>query len=248
MENDKTYIIAGSGNVAWHLARWLTMHNRNTMICARNAVEAGKIAEVFSIETVSQITDSPGMVVLYALRDDCIAAESTRHNLQKATEIHLSGSLSIDALHTKSRGVIWPVASLVKGEAVSFEKVKWVMQGKLDWQSILPFTTFAEVFSDEDRRKKHLAAVVLNNFVYHLGVLVKAYLDGEELNTFSFLMEQTIEKLKISGDANLQTGPARRGDMQTVKVHLQELEKHPQLREIYQLMSSLIAEAHEQKL
>ena len=245
---NKTHIIIGSGNLAWHFARWLTLHNRKTMIIARNETEAQKIANAFSIELISAIDDTADTIVLYALRDDCIAAESARHNFKNATEVHFSGSLSIDALQAKNKGVVWPVATLVKGEVVDFEKVKWVMQGKLDWLNILPFTTFAEVFSDEDRRKKHLVAVVLNNFVYHLGVLVKEYQREETLDIFSFLMEQTIDKIKASADAGLQTGPARRGDVQTVQAHLKELENHPQLRKIYQLMSSLIAEVHEQKL
>ncbi|MFN3940561.1 MAG: DUF2520 domain-containing protein, partial [Chitinophagales bacterium] len=54
------------------------------------------------------------------------------------------------------------------------------------------------------------------------------------------LMEETLLKVKGNTPSEMQTGPARRGDIHTMQSHLQLLKKYPELSEAYSVLSKLI--------
>ena len=55
-------------------------------------------------------------------------------------------------------------------------------------------------------------------------------------------MEETIAKAIQDSPARMQTGPAIRGDQETIDRHLRLLEKHPEWQAIYRLVSQDIKE------
>ncbi len=242
----RNYLILGTGNVAWHLAH--ALKDADTAIWGRDAAEAQRLAEEVGIDWLASIEgqDNAQTTIFYALNDDAIGVLSKALQLKNATEVHLSGSLPLKALSAPKRMVMWPVCSLVKGAAVDMQRVPWVVQG--DWVDHLPPFSLVEVNDDQARAKYHLAAVVLNNFVHHLGVLTKDMLGKVPRDLFDVLLQQTINNMFLDNDLDKQTGPARRGDVSTIHRHLHLLENHPALRDVYQQFSSQIAQRYEHEL
>ncbi|HEX4956878.1 MAG TPA: DUF2520 domain-containing protein, partial [Lacibacter sp.] len=54
------------------------------------------------------------------------------------------------------------------------------------------------------------------------------------------LIMETAERLKAETARQLQTGPARRGDEQTMQKHLQLLNNEPELQDLYKTISNSI--------
>jgi predicted short-subunit dehydrogenase-like oxidoreductase (DUF2520 family) len=96
--------------------------------------------------------------------------------------------------------------------------------------------------SESDRKQLHLAAVFVNNFVnelYQIGaeILTEKRLPFELLLP---LIQETAAKVQGHDPAEMQTGPALRGDRATIERHLDMLEEHPEWRELYGMMTGLI--------
>lgn len=88
----------------------------------------------------------------------------------------------------------------------------------------------------------HLAAVFCNNFSNHLITICKKYCEDESLD-FSLLqplMKETFYRLENMNAEELQTGPAIRGDEETMMKHLYLLKSYPEMRKVYQLLSESI--------
>jgi predicted short-subunit dehydrogenase-like oxidoreductase (DUF2520 family) len=98
------------------------------------------------------------------------------------------------------------------------------------------------IANDETRLHYHLAAVIVSNFTNHLYALAKQYADKNEID-FKVLMpliEEIVRRLHHYEPEKMQTGPAARGDKNTIKKHLALLEQFPQLRDVYAVLSESI--------
>ncbi|NJN34896.1 MAG: DUF2520 domain-containing protein [Saprospiraceae bacterium] len=87
----------------------------------------------------------------------------------------------------------------------------------------------------------HIAAVFVNNFTNHL---FKIGHDIIEENGFPFevlkpLIAETVKKISFHNPADVQTGPAQRGDKNTIEKHLNFLEK-TEYSEIYTVLTKKI--------
>jgi succinylglutamate desuccinylase len=58
------------------------------------------------------------------------------------------------------------------------------------------------------------------------------------------MMEQTVNRIHVGKPADFQTGPAIRGDEQTMQKHLALLEGMPGAQDLYSQLSSAIAAYH----
>jgi predicted short-subunit dehydrogenase-like oxidoreductase (DUF2520 family) len=86
----------------------------------------------------------------------------------------------------------------------------------------------------------HVAAVFANNFSNHMYTLAEKILKKE---TISFgllrpLIRSTAENVQYRSPSEVQTGPAKRGDEEILKAHLEILKDDPELKTIYELMTS----------
>jgi predicted short-subunit dehydrogenase-like oxidoreductase (DUF2520 family) len=96
--------------------------------------------------------------------------------------------------------------------------------------------------NSEQRSQLHLAAVFVNNFTNHLYHLAESYLTekGLDFELLKPLILETARKGIESSPAAIQTGPARRGDEATLKMHEHRLEEDLQMLEIYKLITKQI--------
>jgi predicted short-subunit dehydrogenase-like oxidoreductase (DUF2520 family) len=98
---------------------------------------------------------------------------------------------------------------------------------------------------DDARLKLHAAAVIVSNFTNHLYALAEDYCKKEGLDFRQLLplIEETALRIKEISPKQAQTGPAIRFDTETIQKHLELLKNHPQLKNIYLLMTESIQQA-----
>ncbi|TVQ77897.1 MAG: DUF2520 domain-containing protein [Flavobacteriales bacterium] len=235
-------LVLGTGNLAWNILSWTQNVDYRVRIWGRNSQERDRLAQEWGTEISETVEDKPGQIVIYALRDDVIAEMSSSLCLKYSAEVHLSGSLPLESLQAAKRGVCWPVASLRKGKALDLSLIPWVVQGDVE----LPFVSnFKKIESDIERKKLHLSAVFFNNFVYFLGKQMEDF-NAQDIDLLDFIKYQTIENLQTSAD--LQTGPASRGDLVSIEQHRDLLLESENLKAIYELFTQLIAKKYGHEL
>ncbi|HEY0899012.1 MAG TPA: DUF2520 domain-containing protein, partial [Sphingobacteriaceae bacterium] len=103
------------------------------------------------------------------------------------------------------------------------------------------------VFMDSvQRRALHVAAVFACNFTNHLYALASGILQKNELDfdLLRPLIRETAEKVQTFLPEEVQTGPAVRGDQQTMNKHLELLQDNPELLELYRKLSQSIVNLH----
>jgi predicted short-subunit dehydrogenase-like oxidoreductase (DUF2520 family) len=95
---------------------------------------------------------------------------------------------------------------------------------------------------DESRLKLHVAAVIVGNFTNHLYALTEEYCRKESLDFKQLLplIWETASRIKDIPPKQAQTGPALRHDAETIHKHLELLKNHPQLKNIYVLLTESI--------
>jgi predicted short-subunit dehydrogenase-like oxidoreductase (DUF2520 family) len=100
---------------------------------------------------------------------------------------------------------------------------------------------------DNERLKLHVAAVVVSNFVNHLYALAENYCTKEGLDFTQLLplIEETALSKKSISASKAQTGPALRHDTETLQKHIEILKDHPQLKNIYILLTESIQQMTE---
>ena len=96
--------------------------------------------------------------------------------------------------------------------------------------------------NDAQRAQLHVAAVFANNFANHCFAIAERLLEEENLpfEMLHPLMEETLAKALQDSPARMQTGPALRGDDDTLNRHLALLQKHPAWQELYTRLSDSI--------
>ena len=60
-------------------------------------------------------------------------------------------------------------------------------------------------------------------------------------------MKETVARLQTQSPQNVMTGPAVRKDENTIEKHLQILQKYPEIKNLYQLLTEKIQQDFTQK-
>lgn len=245
-------VIIGSGNVAYHLGFALSFTKHKVVqVIGRNKKQTHIIANINLSKAAFSFTQiSDADIYIIAVDDDSISGIVSKLNANDKIVVHTSGATSIDVLKSKFKncGVLYPLQSINKNFKVSFRTTPFCIEAsnKKTERQIIEFT---KSLSDKivrtnsaQRLKLHLAAVLVNNFTNHLyseayDLLVKSKLDFKLLLP---LIENTIEKIKLSNPNEVQTGPAKRKDIGTIRKHLKLLSKDPGLKKLYSLITSEI--------
>ena len=96
--------------------------------------------------------------------------------------------------------------------------------------------------NDNQRAVLHVAAVFANNFTNHCFALAEKILEEADLpfEMLHPLMEETLAKALQDSPAKMQTGPAMRGDEETIRRHLSLLSQHPEWQALYANLSQSI--------
>lgn len=255
MNNIANISLVGAGNVAFHLGHALEASGMQILeVYARKESSGVELAESLSsdisIKKDLDFSESKADLVVQCVSDDAIAAIAKKLKLPPAgTVIHTSGAIGIEVLKAHSSyGVLYPLQTFSRHRNVDFSEVPILIEAS-DFTTRSRLLAMAHEISDhvryvssEDRKRIHLAAVFANNFTNHLLKLSFDQLSELDIDKTLLrpLVMETVLKVFEDGPQASQTGPARRGDINTIDTHIELLSDHPDKQALYQLISDQI--------
>ena len=243
--------LVGYGNLGWHLLQRLQLSiDLKLELCSRSEkVEENGIVSVDSIKELSEDLN----VVILSVNDQSISAataELPKALKKNALVLHTSGATSMDALdEVNSPGVIYPLLSFKKGVVVDWEHCP-VFYTAADQEDETLLKKFAGYLSpkvvpitDDERLQLHAAAVWANNFANFMMVQAEDFLTDHnlEFDHLTPLIRQHLRKLNVFKPSEIQTGPAVRNDLNTMRRHI-DLYENEKDRQLYLEISKLIQE------
>ncbi len=251
-------VLLGSGNVATHLFK------------ALSAAEGIRVKQVYNhsedsleffrgkTEVTTNISElAPADVYLMALKDDVIPEIASKLEDRDGLVVHTSGSVSIDALKDcRRRGVFYPLQTFSKDKEVNYCTIPFCLEANTaeDLQILKQLADKISgksyEISSEQRKKLHLSAVFVCNFVNHLYAVGEQICQKSDIpfEILQPLIKETANKVQHASPAKVQTGPAIRNDRSTINAHLQLLDASEENRDIYNILTSAIQTFHGKKL
>ncbi|MBK6265925.1 DUF2520 domain-containing protein [Marivirga sp. S37H4] len=251
----------GAGNVAWHLAPALENAGHYVKeVYSKTGDSATKlIGNLYdaALKENLDFTDSPSQIFILAIPDDAIKAVVKEIVLPEQSILaHTSGSKGIDELTyaaASANGVFYPLQTFSKVRKVSFDNIPFFIEsdheqaGKILTSLAKSISKSVQIVSSEQRAQMHLAAVFACNFTNHLMSISEDLLKDAKLDfgLLRPLIAETIEKSINLSPKNAQTGPAKRGDVETLDKHMEMLSGNESLQEIYRMISQHILDSYQ---
>jgi predicted short-subunit dehydrogenase-like oxidoreductase (DUF2520 family) len=252
-------VIIGSGNTATVLGGMIRQAGHEIVqVVSRTAEHASRLAAELQCPYAEHWADTRRDAGLYlvALADTAFGALGQELSLPGRLVVHTAGAVAKTALLTVSEhsGVMYPLQSLRK-EVRPYPEVPLLVDANRE-EDLLRITDFARTISrqvqpadDVTRLKLHLAAVMVNNFTNHLYALADDFCRREKID-FSLLLpliRETAERISYFPPADMQTGPAVRGDQVTIRMHQQLIDKYKDIKELYDIFTHQLEHGYPQK-
>lgn len=251
--------IAGSGNVATHLA--LGLHAAGCEIVAvagRTPAHAAELASKTGaplsggFDILRQYTGRADAVIV-SLGDNAFSEISTLlPDFGNTPVFHTSGTIPMEALApaTRNYGIIYPLQTFSKDVEVDLARVPFFTEGR-DNATLALADKIAGMLSPKvahadaaHRRVLHIAGVLSCNFPNYLWECVENLLAkaGYGLDVVEPLVRATVDKAFAVGPHASQTGPARRGDLDVIHSHARALGEP--MDSVYLALSEMIMDSH----
>jgi predicted short-subunit dehydrogenase-like oxidoreductase (DUF2520 family) len=255
----KSFVMIGTGNLAFHLTRVLIKSGlKLKQVVGKTKNSTKKFANLFKSNYSCNINevDSSADVYFFCVPDDQIKKLVSKLSLKNKLLIHCSGSVHMNVLKNASTdyGVMYPLYTFSTSDNdLKFEYVPFFIEGSSEKvlneikNLALLLCKKVKSLNSIQRKKLHLAAVMSSNFTNYLLDLTSQYLKKEkvgELDDLMPLIEKTVSKAKKYPPNKVQTGPAARGDLKTINEHIALLKNYPPHKEIYKLFSKSILQSH----
>ncbi len=246
-------VIIGAGNVSWHIARRLKQADYIVQVYGRNPEDGADFTDISFVSDIHQLDRKADCYIL-GIKDAAVVevAASLPFKLRRQQLLlHTSGTLSSEVLkpYAQFYGVLWPIMSLKKNHEVTYpERIPYVVtassqEAEYMLTKLAAHLTHTLSYADDlQRQKMHLMAVVTNNFTNHLFTLAHRYcIDNQiDFNRFNPIIVETVNRIQGEDPAALQTGPAVRGDHDTINRHLAMLNSDDALSKLYRDFSESI--------
>ena len=249
--------LIGTGNVATALAREIRKHELLTLVKLIGRDQNKLPKDLISVPFSNQFNALHSCdMILIAVSDHSIQEVSNQLPLTDAVVAHTSGASSMDLLSNhKHRGVFYPLQTFSKQQPLTWSEIPILWEGnkklvdeKLETLSQL-LSPLAVQSDEKQRLSMHLAAVVVNNFTNHLYAEAHRFCKSKQLNfeLLTPLIEETTRKIKQLDPRESQTGPASRGDMQTIQRH-KAVPMTEELSDIYSLFTSQLLKQYNENI
>ena len=225
-----TVYIVGKGNVGHHIFAGLKEH-----------------LDVQFLER-GQVNVPDAAVVIVAVPDQW-TLEVCAGFAPEVLVVHTAGAVEMP--EGGRRGVFYPLYSFTKDVALNWAEVPLLLESSVE-EDLQVLEGLAHLLTDKvyhistaQREKLHVAAVKVNNFTNHLYTLAFDYAEdhGVPVEVLYPIMRQGPEKAIELGPHHAQTGPAKRGDWNTIEKHLAHL-SNEEAKVLYKLLSESIANWH----
>ncbi len=248
-------VIIGTGNAATVFGRLFQSRGHNVVqVYGRNILKAEALAEELKAKPVADLSSLTKNADLYliAVSDKAVAEIVAQLDINDHLVVHTTASLSKHVLKEVSRsyGVLYPLQSLRK-EMNIHTPIPLLIDGNKE-ETTVEIENIASGLSstvvradDQTRMKMHVAAVFSCNFTNYMYLQSAAFCEKEGIN-FSLLqplIEETATRLQEFHPSEVFTGPAVRGDRETINKHLGLLEAYPELHEMYRSLTEKIIES-----
>jgi len=250
--NLQTVVLIGSGNVAGHLAKAMSEAGLAVVqVFSPHIDHARELAKKVDAKAINSYAAMNTQADFYLLmvRDGKIASVVEQLPQVDGVVCHTSGITPMETLDRfENYGVFYPFQTFSKNRDVDISQVPFCLEAS-SREIYEVLRTLAGKLSSavydvdtEQRRKLHLAAVLVNNFTNHLYAEAEDFLkeNGLGMEMLLPLIRETVAKIEKLPATEAQTGPARRGDKSTIAKHLEMLKDSGDLKEIYQIFSQQI--------
>lgn len=237
MTSPFTITVIGTGNVASHLVPWLEGVGAKVSQANPHTLEG---------------LDPQADICIVSVTDSAIpaVAESADKALANPDAIiaHTSGTTPLSALSGLSHatGVLYPMQTFTKGRKLGYAHIPLFLEGSTPQATKVleeiagAMTDNARCVDSDARAHIHLGAVFACNYLNYMMLLAERTVAPLGLDTYRPLIEETIAKALEMGPRDAQTGPARRGDINTLWAHMNLLQGHPHTGRVYRLLSQQI--------
>jgi predicted short-subunit dehydrogenase-like oxidoreductase (DUF2520 family) len=243
-----TITLLGGGNLANHLANVFL----NTSSCELSQIYNRSIEKIRHFEKRTKITESLEELIdtdIYILCVNDLAIEeiSAKITHKKGLIVHTSGALAMDVLHNNLRkGVFYPLQTFSKDKSLPFDGIPLCIEAaqSKDLETLHSLATLLSKkvynINSLQRKKIHLAAVFVNNFVNHLYSIGKDICDANNIpfEILQPLILETAKKINTLAPFEAQTGPAKRKDYKTIEIHKSECSEEIEI--IYSVLTDAI--------
>ncbi|MBR4155357.1 MAG: DUF2520 domain-containing protein [Bacteroidales bacterium] len=243
--------LIGTGNVAYAYSKALKNNGiLPSYIYTRFADKIHEVEKSFGLKATCNLGDLLDCdLIIIAVKDDAICDVASGLKNFKGLLVHTSGTKPSSILnHIENYGVLYPLQTLTKDFDVDFKSVPLLINAsssnclkKLKHLANIMSDVVVEC-SDEDRGAIHLSAVFVCNFVNVMLQIGDKLLEnkGVDVSVFESLVKETVDKAFALGPKNALTGPAKRGDFETIEKHNKLLENNIDEKKIYEILTNYI--------
>lgn len=237
----------GAGNLATHISRALSSSEFEIVqIYSRTKHSASRLAEEINVPYTTDVRNIKSSdLAIIAINDDSISEIEKHVTFPK---VHTSGTQPMSVLKGDKVGVFYPLQTFNKTLEVDFNTIPICLEtNNSELNEIV--TLIAKAISNKvihlnskQRKHLHLAAVMACNFsnlMYQFSqeICVKENIPFDILRP---LILETANKVQANEPQMTQTGPAKRGDLNTIEEHIMLLETEKEKLNIYQLLTESI--------
>lgn len=260
MNAKKTITLIGAGNLATSLATAMHAAGHDiAQVFSRTAEAAHALAQKVG---ATPCTDLAGIadgadLYIYAVKDDALEKAIDAVAAHGGMHAHTSGSvpMSVFAGKRTNYGVFYPFQTFTKEKIADFAEIPIFVDAdkpqNVGFLTEIGASVSRTVYNlcDEDRQYLHLAGVFANNFSNCLYGMAAEILAEKRLpfDLLLPLITESIAKLRSLTPLEAQTGPAVRGDRQTIEKQRRLLAARPDLLEVYDLLTDNIIKQQKNK-
>ena len=241
-------ILIGAGNVATNIGLGLKKAGYEIAGCYSRSIESARLlAKTLDCRLVDDLQNLPTHELILVCVPDA-SIEDVIAQLPNTSNIaYTSGTVSLDELpNTHKIGVFYPLQTFTKNKQIELKSVPFFVESKDEKieKELLKLAKHiglrAEITSSEQRKQLHIAAVFVNNFTNHLAYLAKQHIEKHQLSWENLLplLGETFAKFNTENPKEIQTGPARRNDLNVIEKHLSALSGNE--KEIYKAITNSI--------
>lgn len=266
--------VIGSGNVAFTLSVAMKQRGLNLYkVYSRNRQEGEKLVKILNKSEInlydSNITYYSSSLddlmdcdaIILSVSDSSIEVvkreiSQLRPNGDHPILIHTCGSAQMDILKSGNSeyGVLYPLMTLSKIKPVDFKIVPFLIEysgekaGAIIRSIVEKLGSEYKVCSSYERLRLHLAAVYVSNFVNYLISCSFDIAKPDHMFLMPLALETVRKAFLYENPDNVQTGPAKRGDLVTIDKHKELLKSFEgDHAKVYEQLTNLIFKKYNSK-
>ncbi len=246
--------IIGAGNVGLNMfetlrkkkdVKLVTLFNRSIekILSYRN--------KVFITNNINELKKSD--IYIISTKDDSIMKISEKLIGKDGLIVHTSGSteMKILSIH-KNFGVFYPLQTFTKEKITDFNKIPICIEAnnEINFKILKKLTKISGSkcyqLDSKQRIALHVSAVFACNFTNYLFSIAYDICTSNKIpfDTLFPLIRETLEKIEKNNPSEIQTGPALRKDIITIKKHLNFINSKSS-RKIYSILTDEIIKNNE---